>query len=381
MSTQVKTMTPMQEVANSIMAMKPEFEEILRKTGIDPDRFTRVAILAIQQTPALLECTKPSLYKAVSTCARWGLIPDGQEAAIVKFGNEAVAMDMIEGVLKLFRNSGECGCVDAKVVFEKDAYQSWIDEKGPHFKHVAHREKDKGVPILTYAYAITKDGHIYFEEVTEDEMQSIKKVARTKMVWDGDFKYEMYRKSALRRLSKRLPKSTDIEMAMDRHDESFDLDKGDDRPAAEEQTTSSRLSNVLDVKATVKTESAAPVVAAAAAPAQQEEAQDPPMPHKEGPQEPKTVQGLISNIKIKSAPPGTKPYWTRYGAQIDANWFGTFDKNIYNEMDKCHQKRILVEITYTETSKDNKIYFECKSIRQLNSDDIKKEDVVGGMPF
>lgn len=389
----VQTLTPLQDVSKTIMSMKPEFEEMLRNTGVDPDRFTRCAIMAIQQTPTLLECTKPSLYKAVYTCARWGLIPDGQEAAIVNFGKEAVAIDMVEGILKQVRNSGECGSIDAQVVFEKDTYESWIDEKGPHFRHVKSREKDRGKAQIVYANFITKDCHTYFEELTEEDVMAIRNIAKTKMIWDGGFKYEMWKKSAIRRLSKRLPKSTDIEQAMDIHDEGFDLNPSEpEKKTGEEQTTSSRLGKAIDTHVeSAKSETTAPVQEPPDAAWREQEHKQPdpvqernvdaPLPAQEGPQPPKVAQGVITNIKIKSAPPGTKPYWTRYGAQIDANWFGTFDKNIYNEMDNCSKNRILCEITYTETVKDNKVYFEAKAIRQLTATDMNKNGDQGAMPF
>jgi recombination protein RecT len=39
--------------------------------------------------------------------AQDGLLPDGREAAIVKFGNKAQAMPMIAGILKKIRQSGD----------------------------------------------------------------------------------------------------------------------------------------------------------------------------------------------------------------------------------------------------------------------------------
>lgn len=372
-----QSLTQIQEISQTIMALKPEFEEMLRRTGVDPDRFTRCAIMAIQNTPALLECTKASLYKAVSTCARWGLIPDGQEAAIVKFGNEAVAMDMIEGVLKLFRNSGECGMIDAQVVFEKDTYDSWTDEKGVHFNHKRYRGKDRGEVILTYALAITKDGHTYFEEITNDEMAKIEGIARSKTVWQGSFRHEMYRKSALRRLSKRLPKSTDIEMAMDRHDAGFEFEPEKVEPE-QAATTSSRLGEAIDAQATTAKSEPASVTDAPHPATQQEQPVDAPPPPTEPAQSTKLVQGIISQQKKTSSAPGAAQKWTRYGCMIESKWYGSFDSKVYDIIMTALNNRILVEVSYVEVVKDNKIYFEIKTMRHMTAADLSKS---GDMPF
>jgi recombination protein RecT len=85
---------------------------------------------------------------------------------------------------------------------------------------------ERGNPFLTYAFAITKDGGFYFEEIDEKQMGEIEKASRAKMgPWKGPFRDEMKRKSAIRRLAKyRLPSSTDLDDIIRRDDEFFDLD-------------------------------------------------------------------------------------------------------------------------------------------------------------
>jgi recombination protein RecT len=72
--------------------------------------------------------------------------------------------------------------------------------------------EDRGEPIGVYAMAKTKDGDIYFEVLTRNEIAKIKSASPSKNgPWAGDFYLEMWRKSAIKRLSKRLPKSTDLD--------------------------------------------------------------------------------------------------------------------------------------------------------------------------
>ena len=98
--------TPINEVRQSLERMKPEFARTL-PPQIDPEKFVRVSITAVQNMPALLECDRKTLYSACMKCATDGLLPDGREAAIVKFGSSAQYMPMVAGIMKKVRQSGE----------------------------------------------------------------------------------------------------------------------------------------------------------------------------------------------------------------------------------------------------------------------------------
>ncbi|MBX4421155.1 recombinase RecT, partial [Mycobacterium tuberculosis] len=80
------------------------------------EKFTRVAMTAIQNNPDLQNADRRSLFGAIVRLAQDGLLPDGREAAIVLFGKQAQAMPMIAGVLKKIRQSGDVAKVSAHVV-------------------------------------------------------------------------------------------------------------------------------------------------------------------------------------------------------------------------------------------------------------------------
>lgn len=342
--------TALEEVKSTLVKMQPEFKELLNKTGIDPDKFIRVAIMAVQFNPSLLECNRPSLYKAFTLCAKSGLLPDGQESVVTKFGGEAVFMDMIEGILKQCRNSGELATIDAQTVFEGDEYESWTDEKGSHFKHKKLRKSN--VPILTYAYALTKDGAFYFEEVSEEQMKSIESIAKTKMVWQGPFRDEMRRKSALRRLSKRLPKSTDMGEIIARHDENFDISNAE-TVESQPATTSSRLSEAVAPQPQAEEAQTVPVTAPTTVttpePKDQSQQQAP---------EAKIAQGLIEKLDVKNSPEGSAKKWTKFGCKIGEAWYGTFDKTLWKKIEDFANQRVLVNLQYTLKVVGDKTYNE-----------------------
>lgn len=238
--------SPSDEVCNSIALRQKEYAAAL-PPQIPSARFVRVAQTAIRTTPKLLDCERNSLYGAIQKCAQDGLLPDGRESAIIPYGTTARYMPMIQGICKKARNSGEIKSLGAQVVYKNDEYDHWIDEQGEHFKHRPARA-DRGEPILTYAFAQTKDGGIYFEEIDGAQMAAIEKMSKANdSPWKGPFKTEMMRKSALRRLLKhRVPSSSDLD-DMIREDD--DIYTSPEKPAAPMAGTSSRLRTAVETTA------------------------------------------------------------------------------------------------------------------------------------
>jgi recombination protein RecT len=269
--------------------MGPQFKMAL-PPHIPVERFVRVVQTAVANAPDLLECSRQSLYGAAMRSAQDGLIPDGHEAAIVKFGQQAQYMPMVKGILKKVRNSGELKTIAAHVVYERDEYEYFVDEEGEHFRHVKARG-DRGRPILTYAYAHTKDGGFYFEELDEDDISAIRKVSRSSGgPWAGPFADEMRRKSAIRRLSKRLPMSTDLEETLRADRDLFEPEEetvtaapAEPPPSstAEEQATGRKRPGALDkvVGAAKRRDTSQAQDAEARAPASQDNAASPPAGH------------------------------------------------------------------------------------------------------
>lgn len=231
------------DLRNNLNRMEPEFKKVLPQS-ISPDKFVRIAVTAIQNNPKLMECDRKSLFRACMLAAQDNLLPDNREGCIIPFKDKAQWLPMVGGLVKRARQSGEIKTIDAQVVYSNDDYSSWNDEKGPHFSH-RKNHADRGFPIVTYAYAITIDG-FYFEEIDEKQMAAIEACSRVKEgPWKSEFKDEMRRKSALKRLCKyRLPSSSDIEQVFSREEEAM----AEIEPAAEllePPSTSSRLSRLI----------------------------------------------------------------------------------------------------------------------------------------
>lgn len=215
---------PVAVIRQNLQVMAPEFKAAL-PPHITVEKFTRVAQTAIQNTPALAQADRRSLFGAFVKLAQDGLLPDGREAAVVMFGNKAQAMPMIGGILKRIRQSGEVSRVSAHVVYANDQFtvRYGFDEDVEHIPPAL--DKPRGEPIGAYATAVLKDGSKLLEVMSLEEIEKVRNVSRAAkngpwVAWWS----EMARKTVMRRLSKRLPMSTDLEDEIFSRDETLQID-------------------------------------------------------------------------------------------------------------------------------------------------------------
>jgi recombination protein RecT len=234
-----KQIAPIDALKKDLQAMQPQFKMAL-PSHIPVEKFLRVAQTAIQTNPNLVTATRHSLFSACMKLAQQGLLPDGKEAAIVTFKNkqgENIAQDMpmVAGILKKVRNSGELASITSQLVYEKDTFKYWVDADGEHLNHEPNLFGERGKVIGVYALAKTKDGAVYIEVMTADQVKAIKNASRSKDSgpWAGAFEHEMWKKSAIRRLSKRLPMSTDLEVTVTADDNLYDVQPEQTEPTPE----------------------------------------------------------------------------------------------------------------------------------------------------
>lgn len=244
---------PVAVIRENLQQMAPELRSAL-PAHVTPEKFTRVAMTAIQNNPDLQNADRRSLFGAIVRLAQDGLLPDGREAALVMFGSKAQAMPMIAGVLKKVRQSGEVAKVSAQVVYENDQFtvRYGFDEDVEHSPPPL--DKPRGKAIGAYATAVLKDGSRLLEVMSLEEIEKVRAVSRSGRngpwaQWWG----EMARKTVMRRLSKRLPMSTDLEEQIFERDATMNA-KADDAPElkvidnqpAEPVTPMSRLDALED---------------------------------------------------------------------------------------------------------------------------------------
>lgn len=253
MATQIaeRTANPITVLRQNLDRMQPELKMAL-PAHVTVEKFSRVAMTAIQNNADLLNCDRKSLFGAIVRLAQDGLLPDGREAALVKFGQQVQAMPMIAGVLKKIRQSGDVSKVSAQVVYENDVFvvKYGFDEDVEHSPPAL--DKPRGKPIGAYATAVLKDGSRLLEVMSLEEIEKVRNVSRAKgngpwVSWWG----EMARKTVMRRLSKRLPMSTD------RDDDVFERDetmKGIEAPSQVIDAEVANLSRLDALEHQIETE-------------------------------------------------------------------------------------------------------------------------------
>jgi recombination protein RecT len=119
-------------------------------------------------------------------------------------------MAMIDGLLRRARRSGKIKWIGADVVREGEEFSYFVDERGPHFRHVPGN--NFMAPIVSaYAAATTTDDGFVVTVLPRDELEKIRKKSRATRE-DAPWKEwpeQMMKKTAVRRLSRYLPDGRD----------------------------------------------------------------------------------------------------------------------------------------------------------------------------
>jgi recombination protein RecT len=200
---------PIVVMRERLEARKDELAKAL--TDVTPDQFIRALVTSAQINPELQAVTWQSLWTACMQACRDGLLPDGVEGAIVPFKSKATWIPMYQGLLRRFRRSGQFKWVTANVVRQGEVFAHHIDEQGEHFRHVPGDSFEAPI-VKVYAMATTKDGGVFVTVMSLAEANKIRNMSRATRD-DAPWKQwpeEMYKKTALRRLSKVLPSGRDI---------------------------------------------------------------------------------------------------------------------------------------------------------------------------
>lgn len=207
-----------------------EKKELALPSNVKPEAFQNAAIVAVQDNPQILDCSQESVFKSIRTLAAAGLVPDGREAALVPFfakgGKVCQAMPMVFGLVKMVRRSGEVTDIRAHIVYQKEF-------DAGRFNYVAGDEEilthepilfgDRGKPIACYAVACLKDGNFVREIMSAEDIDKVRRSGASQRVGKGqerrvsdtpvgiwkDWWEEMWRKTVIRRLCKRLDMSSE----------------------------------------------------------------------------------------------------------------------------------------------------------------------------
>lgn len=189
---------------------------------LTPDRFVRVAILALMRTPKLLKCDKASLFQCLMNLSQYGLEPDGRRAHLIPFENRksgTVECQLIidyKGLAELVMRSGLVTKIHADKVCDNDEFEF---DCGEVKRHRIDLKKPRGRPYAYYAMVIYQ-GQQKADCMSLDEVEMIRKrsKAANNGPWVSDYD-EMAKKTVFRRLTKWLPLSSSVREAVEADDE------------------------------------------------------------------------------------------------------------------------------------------------------------------
>lgn len=223
-------------------AMKESIAAALPR-HVTPERLIKTMLVAANRNPALLECTQASILETINRAAELGLdlsgtlgeaypvpfnnkvkVPNGNGGTTEKWVKQCQLIIGYRGLEKLAWQSGEVKMIDAEVVYENDHFKF---KKG--FEPVLEFEPcingDRGQMVGAYACIITKDGGKMARFMPKSDIDKIRAGAQSKdsPAWRNHYD-EMARKTALRRVMKDAPLSTEkLTRAMEIDDKDYEL--------------------------------------------------------------------------------------------------------------------------------------------------------------
>jgi recombination protein RecT len=224
---------------------QPGFREQLRMalpSHISEDKFIRVALTVVQQSPSLLDGNKvdrQSLFGALMKSAQDGLLPDGREGAIVPYKGKAQWQPMVAGVMKKVRQSGEVASWEVAAVYEKDTFERLLGDD-QRIYHKPYEEADPGKVVGAYSIVTFKDGTKSRDYMPRWRIEKARAqgMAKDSLMW-SQFYDEGAIKTVIKHHAKRLPMSTDVEAIFERDETMAHIgDGGEVRPEPSPQPLS-----------------------------------------------------------------------------------------------------------------------------------------------
>jgi recombination protein RecT len=224
---QKKEPTPAAQLKNFLEspAVKAKLAAVANKL-MKPEDLIRMALMAVSRSPDIANCTQASILRSLIDAAELGIQPGGTmgRGYLVPRMNKKVQPWALEccfdpgwrGLIDVARRSGEIARLEAHVVYAKDTFR---EEKGikPVLEHVPYDGDDDPGPVRkAYAIAFFRDGTYQAEVLRKADIDKIQKSsASANGPWKNWYD-EMARKSAVRRLCKYLPYSSQLEKALEK---------------------------------------------------------------------------------------------------------------------------------------------------------------------
>ena len=215
------TLTKNMSIADLIRAMEPEIKKALPSV-LTPERFTRMALSALNTTPKLQECTQMSFLAALMNAAQLGLEPNTPlgQAYLIPYNNHGTLECQFQigykGLLDLAYRNENVQTVQAHCVYKNDQF-SYELGLNPDLRHVPEL-LDRGEMYAVYAVFRLRNGGFGFEVMSKTDVDRhaqkySKAIDAAYSPWKTNYE-EMAKKTAIRQVLKYAPMKTDFARAM-----------------------------------------------------------------------------------------------------------------------------------------------------------------------
>lgn len=208
-------------IVDMVKALEPEIRRALPAV-LTPERFTRMALSAINNTPALADCTPMSFIAAMMNAAQLGLEPNTPlgQAYMIPYKNKGVMECQFQlgykGMIDLAYRTGQVQMIQAQIVREYDyfEYQYGLEPK------LVHRpgENDRGEITFIYGLFRLINGGYGFEVCNKADMDAFaakysKSFGSRYSPWTENYE-DMAKKTVIKRALKYAPVSADFQKAL-----------------------------------------------------------------------------------------------------------------------------------------------------------------------
>lgn len=243
-----------QSISDLIRIMIPEIKKALPSV-MTPERFTRIALSAVKNTPKLAECTPLSFLAAMMNAAQLGLEPNTPlgQAYLIPYKNrgqmEVQFQIGYKGLLDLAFRNERMQSIEAHTVYENDEFYF---EYGlnPVLRHIPVWQ-EKGDILGFYAVFHLNNGGYQFEVMSKQDIDNY--AIKYSKAFSGDYSpwkvnYEaMALKTVLKRLLKTAPIQPEFRKAMSM-DESVKMEIAPDMSEVKNENTEFVLGGEKEVE-------------------------------------------------------------------------------------------------------------------------------------
>ena len=214
-------LTKSMTIPDMVKALEPEIKRALPSV-LTPERFTRMALSALNNTPKLKECTPMSFIAALMNAAQLGLEPNTPlgQAYLIPYKNKGTLECQFQlgykGMIDLAYRNDRMQSIEAHTVYENDEfyYELGLDAK---LKHIPTWD-DRGDIIGFYAIFKLDNGGYRFEVMSKADVDRFaetysKAFSSEYSPWKTNYE-EMAKKTVLKRLLKYAPIKSDFRKAL-----------------------------------------------------------------------------------------------------------------------------------------------------------------------